>query len=404
MAKGSLNGVRRGKQGNTVFFKIANSNNKEVQGSREYVASIRNPKTTGQLAQRVKLAPAVNFYKAFEAEILNHSWQGVQYGARSHSEFMKRALSMTAGFPFVPKDTTRLVPGAYQISRGSVPGIQVDYIDGASIATNCDFQTTSDLSYESNVNSILAANPKLKQGDQITLVAVLVVGSVFVPRVARIVLDASKYPANATAEEVFGQCGIFLSDEYVNFCDVEGNPDLTTIKAAAAVIVSRPVVSKTSGAVTWQRSNARMVLNENVMAPYFTDDAYNAAVDSYRNSSASVSSTWYLNGGTTSQATEDAETPIEVGTTYNVQMVESDVITGATSAQKDVALYRDEFGDKCIISQPTQTSLNVYKLNADTGNVAVSFSKSSGASLSDVKLNYILLDDYLRITGKFIEG
>lgn len=401
MAKGSLNGVRRGKQGNTVFFKIANSNNKEVQGSREYVASIRNPKTTGQLAQRVKLAPAVNFYKAFEAEILNHSWQGVQYGARSHSEFMKRALSMTAGFPFVPKDTTRLVPGAYQISRGSVPGIQVDYIQTDEIVVKADFNTTDDIPFSESVDALLASNPKLKLGDQITLVAVLKVGDIFVPRVARIVLDASKYPANALTVDVWRSTGLILSDNGINFYSADDRVD-THDKAAAAVIVSRPVISKTSGAVTWQRSNTTMVLNENVMAPYFTDEAYNAAVDSYRNSSASVSSTWYLNGGTTSQKTESTETPVEVGDTYNRQMVGNTVVSGSTSDTKTVALYRDEFGDKCIVNLAAGT-LNVYKLNEDTGNIAVSFSKLGGA-LSDIVLNYILLDDYLRITGKFVEG
>ena len=56
----------RGKRGNSVYYKLTNSNNKETQGERAYVGKVANPKTLQQAIQRVKLAPAVNFYRAFK--------------------------------------------------------------------------------------------------------------------------------------------------------------------------------------------------------------------------------------------------------------------------------------------------------------------------------------------------
>ena len=75
MAKGSLNAVMRGKKGNTVFYKVTGSSNKEKQGSREYVSTVANPKTGTQALQRMKLAPASAFYRASHCNICR-LWMG----------------------------------------------------------------------------------------------------------------------------------------------------------------------------------------------------------------------------------------------------------------------------------------------------------------------------------------
>ena len=121
MAKGSINGVRKGKKGDSVYYKVSGSNNKEKQGERQYVAKVSNPKTTAQVEQRMKLAPAVNFYRAFRDEVLDHSFQGVKYGGRSHSEFMKLAMKMQLSeLPYLIKGENQVIPASYIVSKGGL--------------------------------------------------------------------------------------------------------------------------------------------------------------------------------------------------------------------------------------------------------------------------------------------
>lgn len=303
MAKGNLNGVRRGKQGNTVFYKIANSNNKETQGSREYVSNIRNPKTNGQIMQRMKLAPAVNFYRAFATDILDHSWEGVQYGGRSHAKFMKLALSGVVGFPYITKGSNTLAPARYPVSRGSLAPIEVTNITSVAnqhdlIKNSADFCHDESENWDEWLRQTFAAMPWLQQGDQITLAAIVEDAGDFYPRVARIVLDPNKYPTATTGEDVMSQAGIYLMADEISFFTSNALQPVLNI-AAAAVIVSRPVISKTSGTVSWKRSDADMFVNPTFEQQFFSQAAYEAAFVSYRDKSASATSNWYLNDGTT---------------------------------------------------------------------------------------------------------
>ena len=48
MAKGSIISLMKGKLGQMVLYKVTNSNNKQSQGAREYVAEVANPQTAAQ--------------------------------------------------------------------------------------------------------------------------------------------------------------------------------------------------------------------------------------------------------------------------------------------------------------------------------------------------------------------
>lgn len=169
MAKGSAMGLWKGKKGSSVFYKIWNTNNKEVQGIREYQPNVRNPQTDYQVDQRMKMLPA-QLVKGALRNIVSRSFQGIPYGSKSRLEFLKYALRADV-VPFLPKGWTDPVPGSYLISRGTLPPIGVTFAETIpGFLTNIaydlqEFDTIGEFSAE-----ILGKNPQFMPGDQLTFV------------------------------------------------------------------------------------------------------------------------------------------------------------------------------------------------------------------------------------------
>lgn len=291
MAKGNRNYVMSGKVGNSVLYKLTDSNNKDIQGERTYVAKIANPKTVAQCIQRVKMDPAVRFYRAFKEEILDHSFEGVKYGGKSHNRFSKLALMMKNGFPYCTKDENVLAPGNYVMAEGSLNQIPFEFTNGSTVkikGINLEATTVGALT------SFLVANfPYIKNGDQITFAFVTGedVNTTY-PIVQRIILnaDSTQRIDEDFLPMVMGGTGEITIGTAQNKKPIFG----------AAIILSRPSMSQTSGAVTWLRSNSRMVVNtenSDAKSQWFTNAKYQEAVASYMKSSKDVSSDWYLNQG-----------------------------------------------------------------------------------------------------------
>lgn len=303
MAKGSQIGLQKGKLGNTVKYRIAGSNNKEEQGTRAYQPVVANPKTISQAVQRVKMAPAVNFYRAFKDEILDHSFQSVKYGARCHSAFMKAALNMESGYPFIAKGETILVPGEYLMSKGSIPTLTYLFNWNEQFQVNLQVPflavTNDDSTVASWFQDVLSAAPFLRDGDQITIALVLGKEDITAfSYVRRIIIDSQ-----STVEETVS---VFLRDNLGMTISPTG---VVTLLGAyreydiqgAAVIASHPTISPATGAVTWERSTQSMKVNYGL--PYlttncFSQEAYDFAIASLSAAKRSnVTSDWYLNQG-----------------------------------------------------------------------------------------------------------
>lgn len=298
MAKGSLNGVRKGKKGDSVYYRVAASNNKEKQGERQYIGVVTNPKTDAQVEQRMKMTPAVNLYRALKDDVLDHSFQGIKYGARSHSEFMKIAMTSNLGtIPYVSKGETRAIPAPYIISKGSLPDVGVAGGNEGYFQTLIGIKFVDDLlpttSYADFVTALLNENPMLKKGDQLTFVVCGNIDNDTRWNVTRMVLDASKYDANAKYIDVCNSANVSFNALGLRFT-IGSGMDIV----ACAIILSRPNVAKTNGAVTWQRSTTSIYVVPTFMDSWHTEEKLNAAIESYKSKSASPSSDWYLNDGT----------------------------------------------------------------------------------------------------------
>lgn len=165
-------GVTRGKVGSVVYYRLANSNNKERQGSREYVASVRNPQSDLQIDQRVKLAAVNNCYRVMK-HIIRRSFEGTEYGDPSRRRWTSLALGQQFAGPFIDKDVKTPLPIAgVPISIGSLPEIQVSSFvadDPCSVAVALPCRQDS-LVTVANLSAALinAEGSWIEEGDQLT--------------------------------------------------------------------------------------------------------------------------------------------------------------------------------------------------------------------------------------------
>lgn len=264
---------------------------------RGLAGEVKNPKTVAQSNQRMKVPAAQNFYRALSV-ILDHSWQGVKYGARSYSEFLSRAMLMTDGFPFVEKGSKTPWPGAYAIAGGGLAPMPVYFDDNVAYLSPQYVNVEDSRTIGEFSTDLLAAHPNLAEGDQLTFVFCMLVSNYPVYHYGRLVIDTQSTETIAQWE---ASQGLDLSSD-------DSEPGTTIVPnlavggevVAFGCIVSRP--PRNAGG-TWQRSNAIMLLTDAYRAQYLSAGRYTGALATYREKEAAVaSSDWYLNQGNAGNA------------------------------------------------------------------------------------------------------
>lgn len=274
MAKGSPMGLWRGKKGSNVFYKIANSNNGMMQGIRQRVVEVSNPKTAAQASQRIKMRAAQNFYNAL-APILNRAMQGVKYGSLTRNEFMSYALSMVGDFPFIAKGDTTPVPGEYLLSKGSlnagfkflriVPGESIQF--DATGVSNGLFLVNNAITAEA-VEALISLG--FREGDQITVVRCNSVQGSFVYDVRSCFLsvgELSPFAIEGGAVKIFS-----VSD--------------LGVTVAAAIIISR------KEGTTYLRNTETMHVDKATLEDYYTPVNQAMRIRSYMKPNATANVDW----------------------------------------------------------------------------------------------------------------
>lgn len=336
MAKGFVNGNRKGKVGSEVYYTIKNSNNKVTQGVRIYQPNVTNPQSGMQRAQRMKMQPACNFYRALSS-ILDHSWEGVKYGAMSRQYFMKQALSRAdIDFPFLMKGDKKFVPGTYPMSQGSLSSIAFTF-DGLDIRVAPGIELTS--STPSFVmQQIIDRYPDFLAGDQITFVAIYELEDrevqTFMPIITRFILDPNTTENNWS--NILGSNWLVddITAEGIGFY-FDGFAETASLRAVS-IIHSRKNVD---GGNVWQRSTEYMHVDDALLNEWMSPAQYQAALASYLRTQSNFESDYYLN---------DAETPEEVsggGADANVNIVNSSITFGFGNINQTadaLLVYRDD--------------------------------------------------------------
>lgn len=140
---------------------------------RELAPSVSNPRTEGQMTQRVKLANLVNFYRtskgwmqrAFEVKPNNNS---------DYNRFV--SLNLTGNNIYLTKQEANAgacIVDAYRVTEGTLPSIEV-YEDVGNWMTNIFTGDLNSIDENTTVSTfataLLGANPGIKQGDQISFI------------------------------------------------------------------------------------------------------------------------------------------------------------------------------------------------------------------------------------------
>lgn len=274
MAKGSAMGLWKGKKGSSVFYQIKNSNSLQKQGVRERNYEPANPQTARQAGQRMRMYPAQAVYGAIKS-VIERSWQGVKYGQMSRQAYLKRALRAEI-FPAVAKGDGVVVPGPYQIAKGTLQEYAATTTGNGRIIIPifCGEILDWDSTVADFATSVLTLNPGLREGDQITIVCchTNADGDGFYWDYTSVILDTSSTDtmgivwgkiATTSDELAVGGAGIqLISDNYIYM--------------AAACIVSRE-------AETPQRSNATLACDyeRGGMPNYYSAEAVARAKRSY---------------------------------------------------------------------------------------------------------------------------
>lgn len=302
---------------------------KKAAGQRRNVFRLRaidpkNPQTNAQLIQRIKYKSAINTYSALK-ELLNHSFQGVDYGAPSRNYFMQQAMMVGEGdFPWLVKGESCAFPGKFLISKGTITPLPFYNVEGMlGISLNIDRADLVDNSIGHQTigwlcDKFITEYPFLREGDQLTFILLknilkdekhVACDSDYF----RLILNTSNtttindyFPANALKL-------IYDKPNELLFLTKNNPGGLGSSNLAGAVIVSRPTVSENSSVVTWERSNTTLTLclegfegNDSEYAAMFTTDAKKAALESFKKS-LDPKSAWYLNQGNLGTTTSSSD-------------------------------------------------------------------------------------------------
>lgn len=307
MATGNwlLGGVK-GKVGDLVLSK---ANGEQITRARNRYP--KNPKTTKQAMQRMSFAALSTFYTAFEDEILNHSWQGIRYGGKSHNHFYKLALSPDVKTPAIPKGSMKYVPSNYPMSRGTLRSLKYSHAltdfkeyggNGIEIDTGLNVgrnNVDQDTTLESFINTISDNNPYYA-GKQLTFVIVTLNNGNFINSVSRIVLDKNAYTEDDLAKSFL----TFLNNWNIANSGQKLVIDSFKIKNGETdgiihnIVAYTIIVSDWDGK-KWCRSNENMVICEETMpADYFDGEMFSEALKTYMNKDGNSSNTSdrFLNG------------------------------------------------------------------------------------------------------------
>lgn len=289
MAKGNaFIGVVSGKIGSTVGFKISNPADKEIQGWRPYQSKVNNPRTEPQAIQRMKMAPALNFYRLL-AQVLDNAWQGQRYGDLSRRYFMSQAMTQTTGIPFIVKGDKRFYPGEYPVAQGSLVRQSVTAIADNLLTTSLVSPGVTGTWGEFS-QGLINKNFGVNNGDKLTFIFVgtNAIGE-YLPAYSYVILDTTNTTAAAD----------ILSSSNLSFAGAaDAQLQVGVVNAVSNIVAGAVILSRLdiSSGVKWLRSNSVMFCSEDYKEVMMGVAAYQASITSYMDSNA-VSSDWYLNAG-----------------------------------------------------------------------------------------------------------
>ena len=252
--------------------------------SRELAASVANPRTESQMTQRVKWANLVNFYRA------NKGWMKFAYETKkqSQSDYNKfMSLNVASSRIYIPKGFAAqgaCIVDAYQMTQGSLASIETTKTS-TGWATNLFLSDANALPENPTVGEVsaqlLAANPALREGDQISFIRLTqqTNASTGVPYV---VVRKYEVILNSSSVKFFYD---YMPVDYIVF-DGGTNPNRIEVNDSGNAGGFILILSRTTGGKTYVSTQSVVVANNTALIEaYSSQNALQTAIDSYGESS-----------------------------------------------------------------------------------------------------------------------
>ena len=247
---------------------------KGVALAREKAAQVTNPKTAAQMVQRVRLANLVNFYRVNKEWMKKYSFEKLRPYLSIYNEFV--AANMKNSVPLTKSDAAAgvVLPAQLIVTKGTLPSIgSLDVIEKDMIAV-------SNIIVGENIETIGALSTSLinrvggwKEGDQLSSIVIFYrAGMPCVVKATEMILDTE------STDELPRGIGVFNRKLLVDL-DTTG---LTRDYGIAAVLVHS---RRENGSVLVSSETLSLSQKaDELLSNATTEDAYNAAMDSYKQS------------------------------------------------------------------------------------------------------------------------
>lgn len=393
MAKGNaFIGIVSGKIGDTVGYRVANSNDKVVQGWRPYQSKVTNPKTEPQAIQRLKMAPALNFYRQL-AQVLDNAWQGQRYGTKSRQYFMSLAMKQSTGIPFIQKGDKRFYPGEYPVAQGSlirmsVSGISTDLLTTSLVSPGIS-GTWGEVS-----QGLINKNFGIKDGDKLTFIFVgQNLQGDYVPAYSYVVLDTTSDSSAAS----------ILASSNLSFAGTaDAALTVGVVNAVSGIVAGAVILSRldTVGTTTWQRSNSVMFCSEAYKELMMGQNAYQSAISSYM-SSENVSSDWYLNVGISGNYYYQSDQG-NSGSNLTVVSIEDRLIS-FDGTNKSVCIATMSDGTKRAYRSRTNPPLLVYNSGGQF-DIRTPYIEANASALETIQASDADVTGWIAVNAPYYEG
>lgn len=335
-----------GKMNDTVGYKSSAAAKSDETFVRAYTSDVKNPRSAAQARQRAKVVPAQIFYGAFEP-VLNHAFIPKGNKARNRAMFLKYAMSLNE-IPDVMKGEAKIPFLEYTISKGSlgVSGKTIGtYRGGDTVAfeglkldeVTTDKELVRAMTVAAFSTDVLAQNPELIEGEEITLMAVLVDRDDPTERIAvygSIVLD------KGNVLTTIGDC---IPATLAVYKSAAGGLQCQAYDDEAWGLLSVGLIISSRNGSSWQYTNSKMYQSAYAIDGF--DWSEETIIASYMDTTSEVGSEKILQ-----QADNSASglvVPVSIANeTYTV----SPAIPGATYSQTTAAVVTMSDGSKRVVT------------------------------------------------------
>ena len=260
--------------------------------SRELAPQVSNPRTQAQMAQRVRWANLVSFYRA------NKSWMKYAFETKTQnqSEYNKfMSLNVASSQVYLTKSEAAsgaCVLAPYIVTQGSLDAIEQNLVD-AGIVTNLYYDNNQNIRPNTPVkdfsNYLVANNPGLRYGDQLSVIRLYQLSN---PSSGVPYVQLRKYELVLSSENS-RQISEYLPAELLFLTTIDGKKAITIDKTGRYGAITF-VLSRTIGGKTYVSSQRLICVGLDALQTYYSsDDQLRRAIVSYGDTDEAFLSSTY---------------------------------------------------------------------------------------------------------------